>query len=227
MLPRRDSARGKSSYGRTISREHRSSSPTASPLPWEHPRWQDSVAAWIDSTLADLGIEQAGTVEHLRERPWAAIARVSTAEGDVYFKASAPSEAFEPALTLALARKRPDVIPAVLQIDVERAWMLTRDAGTQLRDRIADPPDAAICDELLPLYAELQIELCDSVDELLALGTSDKRPAQLALAYGDLPARWQAEKAPPQQEVDALVDRLGETVPASLAHEEVQDNNIL
>jgi len=166
-------------------------------------------------------------VEHLRERPWAAIALVPTAEGDVYFKASAPSEAYEPALTLALARKQPDVIPVVLHIDVERAWMLMRDAGTQLRDLIVDPPDPAIWDELLPLYAELQIELCDSADELLALGTSDKRPAQLARAYEDLPARWQAEKAPPQRAVDALVEQLGETIPVSLAHEEFQDNNIL
>jgi len=196
-------------------------------LPWEQPGWQDSVATWIDSTLADLGIERAGPVDHLRARPWAAIAFAPTVEGNVYFKASAPSEAFEPALTLALARKRPDVIPVVLEIDAERAWMLTRDAGTQLRDHIADSPDPAIWDQLLPLYAELQIELSDSVAELLALGTSDKRPEQVVLAWEGVLSRWEPEKAPPQREIAALAERLGDTIPASLAHEEFGDNNIL
>jgi len=196
-------------------------------LPWDRAEWRDSVAAWIDASLAELGIEATGPVEHLRQRPWAAIALVPSSEGDVYFKASAPSEAFEPALTLALARRRPDVVPAVLQIDTEQGWTLTRDAGTQLRDLIEDPPDPSIWNELLPLYAELQIGLIDSVDELLASGTPDSRPESAAREYESLLVRWEPEKAPTQAQVDSLVQGLGQTIPISLAHEEFQDNNIL
>jgi Phosphotransferase enzyme family len=196
-------------------------------LPWEQPDWRESVATWIDSSLGQLGIERAGAVEHLRALPWAATARVPTAEGDVYFKASAPSEAFEPALTLALAQKRPDVTPVVLQIDAEHGWMLTRDAGAQLRDLVEGPPGPSIWNELLPLYAELQIGLIDSLDELLALGTPDSRPESAAREYESLLARWKPEKAPTQAEVESLVQRLGQTIPISLVHEEFQDNNIL
>lgn len=172
-------------------------------------------------------MERVGPVEHVRERPWAAIARVPTAEGDLYFKASAPSTAFEPSLTLALAHRHGVLVPDVLQINVERAWMITRDAGTQLRELITDPPDATIWHTLLPLYAELQIDLCDSADELCSLGTPDRRPEALVDAYDDLLSRWpQADPAPPTAEIEMLAKRLGDRIPASLAHEEVGDNNI-
>jgi hypothetical protein len=197
-------------------------------LPWDRAGWRDSVAAWIGESLAELGIEATGPVEHLRQRPWAAIALVPTVEGSVYFKADPPSESFEPALTEWLAQRRPDVIPTVLRIDAERGWLLTRDAGTPLRDRIAGPPDPTIWHELLPLCAELQIELYVSVGELLALEVPNKRPEQLAPLYGDLLSRWPAAtSAPSHEQIDGLVDGVGDTIPASLVHEEFQDNNIL
>lgn len=108
-------------------------------LPWEAVDWQESVAAWIEETLAEIGLGPTGPVDHLRQRPWAALARATTAQGDVYFKADAPSEAYEPALTAWLARAGPDVIVEVLGIDVDRGWLLTRDAGTSLFEQIAEP----------------------------------------------------------------------------------------
>jgi len=100
--------------------------------PWEA-GWEEAVAAWIDETFAKLQVECVGRVDHVRRRPWAALARVTTAEGDVYFKADPPSEAYEPALTEWLARARPDVVPEVLRIDADRGWLLTRDAGHAAR----------------------------------------------------------------------------------------------
>jgi hypothetical protein len=197
-------------------------------LPWEQAGWRESVARWVDKTLLELSIGHTGEVEHLRERPWAALAVVPTAEGDAYFKASAPTLAFEPSLTLELARQRPDCIPAVLGIDIDRGWMLMREAGTQLRELLADTNDPQIWDELLPLYAELQIELAESAHDLLELGTPDKRPAALPAAYEDLVSRWSPgrEETPPVSEIEMLVEQLGDTVPVSVVHEEVQDNNI-
>jgi hypothetical protein len=201
---------------------------TRGALPWDRAEWRESVAAWIDEALADLGLERVGSVDHFRQRPWAALARVATANGDVYFKADAPTEAFEPALTEWLAQRRQDLIPEVLRIDAQQGWLLTGDAGTNLLDHIGDPPDPAIWRELLPLCAQLQIELAASVENLLALGVPDKRTEQLAAAYGDLLPRWPAAvTAPSQAEIEAFVDGLGDTIPATLVHEEFQDHNIL
>lgn len=201
---------------------------TGSALPWVKPGWRETVEAWIEESLAEDGIEATGPVEHLRQRPWAAIALVPTAAGTVYFKADPPSESFEPALTQWLAERRPDVLPRVLRIDGERGWLLTWDAGTPLRDRITDPPDPTIWEALLPLCAELQIELSASVDDLLALGLPDQRPEQLVSGYGALLSRWpSAATAPSQQEIQALVEGIGSTVQSTLVHEEFQDHNIL
>ena len=197
-------------------------------LPWDRAGWRESVAAWIDESLAELGIEATGPVDHLRERPWAAVARVPTEDGVLYFKADPPSEAFEPALTLWLSRRRPDAVPEVLGVDIDRGWMLMRDAGTQLSELIRDPPNASIWNGLLPLYAELQIELVDSVEELLVLGTPDKRLRTLPKVYEGLLSRWPGGKrVPSSAQIVALVDGLGDTIPESLTHEEFQDHNVL
>jgi Phosphotransferase enzyme family len=197
-------------------------------LPWDAAGWQEAVGAWIDETLAELHVERVGRVDHFRQRPWAALARVSTAQGDIYFKADAPSEAYEPALTEWLAGRRPDLVPDVLGIDANRGWLLTRNAGKSLLDEIADPPDPAIWSQLLPLCAELQIELASSVDELLVLGVPDSRPELLGQVYEDLLARRpESESAPTAAEIAQLIEGLGDTIPASLTHEEFQDHNIL
>ena len=49
-----------------------------------------------------------------------------TADGVVWFKACDPSHGFEPALTLELARLRPERIIELVDADPERGWMLTR-----------------------------------------------------------------------------------------------------
>jgi hypothetical protein len=197
-------------------------------LPWEEAGWEEGVAAWIDETLAELQVERVGPVDQFRRRPWAALARVTTAEGDVYFKADSPTEAYEPALTQWLAQARPDVVAEVLRIDADRGWLLTRDAGANLLDQITEPPDPAIWSELLPLCAELQLELAGSIAEFLALGVPDSRPPLLGRAYGDLLSRWPAATtAPAAAEIARLIEGLGDTLPASLTHEEFQDHNIL
>jgi hypothetical protein len=106
--------------------------------------------------------------------------------------------------------------------------MLMRDAGTQLSELIRDPPNASVWSGLLTLYAELQIELVDSVEELLVLGTPDKRLRTLPKVYEGLLSRWPGGKrVPSSAQIVALVDGLGDTIPESLTHEEFQDHNVL
>ena len=83
-------------------------------LPWEEPGWFDRVESWVETELDRVGLQPRGKLELVRARPWAAVARVETTTGDVWFKEPAPSLAFEPALTVAVSRRRPAFTPEVL-----------------------------------------------------------------------------------------------------------------
>jgi hypothetical protein len=163
-------------------------------LPWDDDAWFDEAAAWIDARVA-----ASGDLELLRTRPWSALISVPTADGVVWFKESAPCDAYEPALTELLAARRPDCVPRVLAAEGPR--MLTADTGpsmrTLLREGAATPP----WEEVVALYAELQLELAESVDELLALGVPDSRP-------------------------ETLGHPVHGSVPLTLIHEEVHDGNV-
>ena len=200
-------------------------------LPWEVAGWFDRVESWVEVELERLGLEPRGKLELVRTRPWAAVARVATGAGDVWFKEPAPSLAFEPALTVAVSRRRPAFTPEVLAS--EGTWMLTRDAGQQLRAVVKGGGPAPSWDELLPVYAELQIELANYATELVALGAPDRRPAMVSAAYSGLVERvgrhssldikrLQALAA----ELESLTDALEWSLPASLIHEEFHESNV-
>lgn len=163
-------------------------------LPWDDGRWFDDAAAWIDAR-----VRRTGELELLRTRPWSALIRVPTAEGDVWFKESAPADAYEAALTELLAARRPECVPEVLA--AEGARLLTRDAGPSVRELLERDRPAPAWREIVSLYAELQIDLVDDADRLLALGVPDSRPETFGHPVsGDLPA--------------------------TLIHEEVHDGNV-
>jgi hypothetical protein len=86
--------------------------------------------------------------------------------------------------------------------------MLTRDAGPQLRSLRKSRDPASSWDEILPLYAELQIELADDLDELLGLGTPDKRPAAVSSAYLDLVERVYRAEPSASRRLQALAPEL-------------------
>lgn len=127
--------------------------------------------------------------------------------------------AFEPALTALLARRRPDRLPEV--IAAEGVRLLTRDAGRRLRNVYAQDAPAPDWEEILAQYAELQIELTAEVDEALALGTPDRRPARLpALAAERL------EWVDVDEALERAADELGATVPLTVVHEEATVGNV-
>jgi hypothetical protein len=202
----------------------------ASSLPWEEPGWFERVEAWAGAELGRLGFDPQGKLELVRTRPWAAIAQVATAYGDVWFKEAAPTLAFEPSLTVAVSRRCPDFTPDLLT--VEGASMLTRDAGPPLRSFRKSGEPAPSWDEILPLYAELQIELADDLDELLALGTPDKRPAAVSSAYLDLVERVHSAEPSARglralaPELELLLEALEGPLPLTVIHEEVHEGNV-
>jgi hypothetical protein len=118
-------------------------------------------------------------IEVVHDRPWAAVLRVATAEGDLFLKQCAPVQAFEVPLTAKLAARWADRVPEVLVADAERAWLLMRDGGLPLRDLdTVEPLPLA-----LTLYGELQLGEVGRVDEFLAMGVPDVRLTVVSAAY--------------------------------------------
>jgi hypothetical protein len=210
--------------------------------PWQDQQWLAEVEDWIDARCADAGLIRSGTAR-ARCRPHSVVAAVPTDQGTVWFKASSPLSAFEPALITALARWQPDRFVAPIAADFDRGWSLTRDGGPTLREQLAGQPDTGAWHGTARDYARLQQDLAQHADELLALGLADLRPAsvpgQLTRLLAD-PALHEVLDTPdgitrgqhralsalePQlTEWCAELDELG--VPASLDHADVHPNNI-
>jgi hypothetical protein len=106
--------------------------------------------------------------------------------GDAWFNACAPVQAFEPRLTTELARRWPDRVSHVLAHDEARAWLLLRDAGTPI-GAYGNRPEAWLV--ALPLYAELQRGEAAHAQEHLAHGVPDLRVAALPGQYDELVRR--------------------------------------
>jgi Phosphotransferase enzyme family len=150
-------------------------------------------------------------------RPWSAIVRVPTAAGDVWFKENAPATAFEPALTELLIRRRPDLLPELMARDGPR--ILTKDVGPRLRNVLDAGETRPSWEELLPLYAELQIDFMNLVDQALAVGTPDDR-AEL------LPERYALLGGDRSEPVHAAAERLASSISPTVVHMEAHDGNI-
>ncbi|HEU5103362.1 MAG TPA: phosphotransferase [Roseiflexaceae bacterium] len=211
-------------------------------LPWSQPGWLAQASAWICAELDRHGISASGPIEQPHLRPWSTVLRVPTSVGDLYFKATSPLLAHEPALTHWLARRRPDCVAGVLAVDTQHGWMLMPDGGTTLRSVIQADRDIRHWHAVLPIYAQLQSDLAPQLDTLLELGCLDYRLAGLPARYAalledtqalriDLPdgltdgeyARLRA-LAPRFEE---LCERLaGYGIPETLHHDDFHDGNI-
>ena len=213
----------------------------AAQRPWMQKGWLEQASAWIHLELQRQGIHVTGPIEQPHAHSPNVLRAPSTA-GAVYFKASQPSLAHEAALTNALWRWRPDCMPPVLAVDFERGWMLTRDLGATLRSLVHSTRDLQHYHRVLPLYAEVQIDLISRVNELLKLGALDRRLTMLPHDYEQLLTETDALRldhphglsteehrrlcrfAP---EFRAMCQRLaGYRIPETLHHEDFHDANI-
>lgn len=176
------------------SSSRRTATPTAtrgnpvSTATWTDPGWRAEADAWIDARLQAAGLASTGPIEEERIRPWAAVLRVPTNEGLLYFKANEEKSAHEAALTERLIRRRPDLLPEVVASDEESGWMLLRDAGPQLSSILEVDRDLRYWLEALPLYADLQIDTAPDAAELAELIPLDRRLATMPGHYATLAA---------------------------------------
>jgi hypothetical protein len=155
-------------------------------MPGMQNNWLEQASTWIHDQLKRLGISVIGSIEQLREQPWSRVLRIPSTAGDIFFKAAESTLAHEPALSEALWRWHPECMAEILAIDPQRGWMLTPDLGATLRSLVQSPADLFHWERILPLYADVQIDLASRVDELLKLGILDRRLAELPTKYEQL-----------------------------------------
>jgi hypothetical protein len=209
---------------------------------WATPEWRAEMDGWVAERLAERGIRVTGAIEQPHLYPWSTVLRVPTSEGLVYAKATMAGFYHGVRLTAMLADWRPDVMPEVLAFDEARGWMITRDAGPMLRTITrTDPPNLAPWLEILPRYAELQIEMASRADNLLALGAIDHRlatlPELLTAMLADEDVLRAGDDGLSDDEIaqlhtltprfSALCDELAAfRLPETLQHDDFHDGNI-
>ena len=207
---------------------------TGALLPWDEPDWLDRAALWTTSQLLRQGVEPRGELTLERTRPWAAVASIETGEGRVWFKEPAPVMGFEAALTAHVSKRSPHEGPEV--VAWEGTWLLTRDAGPQLRTLLeADASAAPSWAAILRRYAELQLAHVADASELPALAVPDKRPRALLADYPRLVRDVRALEEVPversrlaslQPALEQTVAALEGSVPMTIIHEEVHEANV-
>ena len=185
----------------------------------------DSARAWVRTRLPT-----AGPLERVQTEPWATVFRAAVQGEVVWFKACAPRQAFEVSMTAALS-SRSAAVTQVLAHDVERRWLLMADAGEPFRT-LGNPPERWL--EFLPSYAELQIAEGRHIEEHLASGVPDLRPARLPALYeGLLGAELPLEDAEVsvlerfRSHFARLCDQLDATgIAPTIQHDDLHMNNV-
>jgi len=184
------------------------------------------VIAWIRSHVTPTG-----EITTFHDEPWSTVMRVPTQDGQVWFKACQPVQAFEPRLSTQLYARWPDRVCEVIAHDGARAWLLLADAGAPLR-ALGNPPEIWL--EVLPRYAELQqAEAAHALDHL-EHGVPDLRVTTLPARYDDLVGRHLPVSTDEQQRLRAFADRFTELcaelescgLPDTVQHDDLHMNNV-
>lgn len=145
-------------------------------VPWGRMGWYKKATAWIYEQLNNLSITPISPIEQLRSWSTSCILRLNTTAGNIYFKAIPIALQNEPLFTQNLAQYYPENTPYLLSIDPEQRWILMQDfAGAPLSEKA----DISYWEEALRLFAKIQINSVDRVENLLSLGWPDRRTNKL------------------------------------------------
>ncbi|MET0325247.1 MAG: phosphotransferase [Ilumatobacteraceae bacterium] len=207
---------------------------------WSSPAWRAEAVAWLDEQLAAVGRTRTGDVEQPRIRPWATVLRAPTDGGVVWMKATAPATSFEVGLYGVLSRVVPDRVLTPLAADVARGWLVLPDGGATLGDHRTAEQEADGLAAALAEYGQLQRAVVPHVDELLAAGVPDMRPAVMpgrfaeALDVAAASITTDDDRAAHRQ-VAALTGTVEQwchqlarsALPASLDHNDLHPKNVL
>jgi hypothetical protein len=209
---------------------------------WNQPQWHTAAHDWIRSQLASQQITVNGTIEQIHLQPWSTVLRVPTSIGNVFFKASVAILAHEAGFTEFLANLKMDCLPQLLAVDATRGWMIMRDGGNRLRETLIAQPDMARWEELLPIYADVQIELSKHLPRIEKLNIPNCSLVRLPELYQSILEqqdwfRIDMENGITATEYQKLNDLLpvitakcqqlvSYNIPASIHHGDLHDGNI-
>lgn len=154
--------------------------------PWLRAGWLDDASEWIRDSLQARNMRLTGELDSFYTRPWSNVIRVPTSAGHVYFKAVAPAVKHEVVITAALNQLQPTFTLPVLAMDAERGWLLMPDGGTRLREIIRESRMYRHWEDVLRIYAGIQIDMANHVQEMLALNMPDRRLAALPALFAQL-----------------------------------------
>ena len=208
---------------------------------WTSGAFLEEVRAWVAVQLASCGIRLTGDWEQPHIRAWSSTIRFETTEGRVWFKVNGSGTAYEVSLLALLSELCPGLAPEVLAHDSTRAWSLTRDAGPVLRSIVGPETVLEYWKELLPRYAQTQLDIAAQRSRFVATGTPDRSPKQLTVEYrrlvSDLAAKPTREGGLTREEVVALerllprydewcAELMASTIPDTLQHDDLHSNNV-
>lgn len=207
---------------------------------WTSDEWLTEARTWLDEQLAAAGTPRVGELTQPRVRAWGTVLRADTPAGPVWLKAPGPETVFEVPLYRLLATVAPKWVLDPIAVDVDRGWVLLPDGGPTLGDILGDDGLSDALVQVLPQYAQVQLDLMPHAEDLLAAGVVDMRAAVMpqrleealeatgryAVEHGDDAARELHAWVEGQRDDFAarcleLPDRV------SLDHNDLHPNNIL
>jgi len=210
-------------------------------IKWEDVNWLAEARSWIDESINALGIPITGELDQVHVRAWSTVIRIPTQEGNLFFKAGGPNQAFEGGLLKLLQERIPDESLQVLALDEKRGWILMTDGGQTLR-QIHEGVAQNAWVKLLGSFAQIQIKLAANIEEFLAVGVPDRRLAQLPGYYDLLLSKPELllkgqEDGLAKREIEQLIikepilrqlcEELAEyDLPSSLDHGDLHDANV-
>ncbi len=206
------------------------SDPEARP-PWAHSGWFHDAVTWIRAELRSQGLKGRIRIEQRRSWSISTVLRVRTTQGALFFKALPWYFASEPAVTQVLGERHGGSVPDVVAIEVDRAWMLSRDFGGR---RLDDFRRSSAWEAALRSFGRLQIHEAPHASSWLEMGLPDRRLSTLeghmepalagAVARSGGQDGWILDRLP------ELTARLRELragpVPDSLVHGDFHAGNI-
>ena len=195
----------------------------------------------VDSSAIDWaqGILPDASITPVRDRPWSDIAEVRAGDRLWWLKINKAQTVYEAALLRLLGGVRHRLLPETIVHD-RQPWLLIADAGHRLDHfDLTGEQRFAIWARLLPEYAELQRSV--GVDQLLAVGVPDFRPATLPGWYDRLIAMLDADPAARAHLgadelralrkigpwIEELSAELAAGLPATLQHDDLHEGNVL
>jgi hypothetical protein len=159
---------------------------------WSSDAWLVEAVAWMDARLADAGRRRTGAVQQPHVRPWSTVLVAPMDDGRVWMKAGGPGTAFEAGLCALLAEIAREDVLRPLGVDAARGWMLLPDGGPALGEQLEGAARLEALQEALVRYGRLQRALAGRVEELLALGLADMRPAAMPARFHEALAAVEA-----------------------------------